>query len=168
MRDDAFQATLKRFEDGLVPAIYDVVIAYETTRRAYCLALNYGDPLGGCLPVLGLGMLNEGEIVRIPAEDVTGADEMWWNPAEFSTFADPALDVRSEELLEGDRELRGAVSEGAELDIRGLCNRLAVRLNTLDWTRVSGSNDFIVYAVDDDLADLNENLAIVRAARREN
>jgi hypothetical protein len=156
---------LTQFEVELARAIHEVVRLYSTKRTAYCLALNYeDDPGSGCIPTIGLGMLDENEVISIPQGQIPDAEEWRWNPAEFSSHGDPQLQVRTNEVKELDRKLRSYYVEGEEIDLRALCNRVAVKLNQLDWSPLPVAQDFIVYSVDNDLVDLNENFALARAS----
>jgi hypothetical protein len=164
---DALRSLLAEFEDRLVTEIHALVAHAAIDRPAYCLALNYGDdPSRGCIPVLGLGLLLPGESIVPPAGAVPAAEESVWNPAEFSNFGSAALQPRSPELLALDRRLSAAARAGEPVDLRASCNGVAASLNRLSWAPLPVTERFIVYAVDDDLADLSENLAIALAASR--
>lgn len=61
-----------QFERALTHAVHGLVRMFQVARPAYCLALNYGgDPSGGCIPVLGLGLLDDGESISPPTDRVS-------------------------------------------------------------------------------------------------
>lgn len=156
---DNLKVLLTQFEDELATAIHSLARAFNTSRVAYCLALSYGDdPSGGCVPVVGLGFLNAAEDITSPTVPLSAHEEGLWNPAEFSSFGDATLQPRAATVVQLDQALRSAAQAGSSIDLRALCLRLAARLNHLDWSPLRTSGKFIVYAVDDDLAHLEENL----------
>lgn len=73
--------------------------------------------------------------------------------------------VRWQWATNREQSLREAAQAGSTIDLRSLCNRVATRLNHLDFLPIRMTKEFIVYAVDDDLADLEENLAAARVAK---
>jgi hypothetical protein len=149
------------FETTLTRSVHDLVREFKSPNVAYCLALNYSDdPPNGCIPVLGLGMLKLGEVNPLLPTGLVIAEEWYWNPAEFSSFGCKELQPQDAELLQIDRELRFIAHNGICIDLRGICIRVAKKLNKLEWIPLSISNKFIVYAVDDDLVDLKDNLVI--------
>ncbi len=166
MGDDV-EELVEAFERELAREVHRVVSSAELDTTAYCVALNYGDdPCRGLIPVVGVGFLRAGESIAPPVGTVAPEEEHRWNPAEFSTLGDPALQPRSPTLADLDRRLSDACLNGAEVGVRALCNRVAARLNRLDWAPLQTSEQFLVYAVDDDLVDLDENLSLARAAKR--
>jgi hypothetical protein len=160
-------AILKQFETELAKAIYDVVRTFYTDKVVYCLALNYeNDPGSSRIPTIGLGLADESEGILIPEGKIPDTEEWLWNPAEFSTHGDPQLQVRSIDVKDLDRKLRSYYIQGEDIDFRAVYNRVAAKLNKLDWSPLPIARDFIVYAVDNDLVDLNENFALARASTR--
>ncbi len=128
----------------------------------YCLVLNYSDdPTNGCIPFVALGKVPAGDRPpRVPGLKVRpgNADETRWNPAEFSVSIRP----KSPKLHNLDERLRMMAREGAKIDIRASCNRVAERLNGSAWNSTKATPAFLVYAVDDDLAHLAANLALAK------
>ncbi|SHN38699.1 hypothetical protein [Cryptosporangium aurantiacum] len=90
--------------------------------------------------------------------------ELAWSPAEFDANADIDLDeVGSLRLVRQELALLDAedvdAAAGAQVGRRLLC-AVAARLNLLDWSRtLTVTDDFVVYAVDLELVDLEANLA---------
>jgi hypothetical protein len=156
----------KKFEQALTQDIHAVVQKASYDGKVYSVVIVYGgDPAQGCIPTLGVGVARDGETV--PLVKPFNADaEAFWNPAEFSkTFGTSALYLLSPELEDLDRRLVAACINGGKLDLRALCNNVAVQLNAMPWPALPKWQHFIVYAVDDDLADLHKNLKFVVAAR---
>jgi hypothetical protein len=159
------ETVLMDFEIELARAIHDIVRVYRTNDTVYCLALNYeSDPGNGCIPTIGLGIAKENEMIPIPQREIPDSEEWRWNPAEFPTHGDSRLQVWTDKVKELDRKLRSYYVGGESIDIRAACNRIAIKLNQLDWSPLPVAQDFIVYAVDNDVVDLNENFALARAS----
>jgi len=130
-------------------------------ERVYCLAINYdceGNPL--LLPELGIGLESERQ-ARLKRGGRDAKRDIW-NPLEFSVFANPrtALQGRDKALDRAcdlfNRELE---HEDSDEPARKLILQVAADLAKMDWSgKVNTTEDFIVYAVDTDGADLKRNL----------
>ncbi len=86
-----------------------------------------------------------------------------WNPAEFSNYAG---DTATWDLTDIDPELARAVraipenDDGAAARARITLNRAARRLQRLDWPTIAPvTDDFVVFAVDYELVDLEDNFS---------
>jgi hypothetical protein len=132
--------------------------------RVYCLALNYdceGNPL--LPPELGIGLDSERQ-ARLKRGGRDAKRDIW-NPEEFSLFAKArtAFQGRDKELDRAchlfNRELE---QEGSDEPARKLILQVAADLGKVDWSgKLNTTDDFIVYAVDTDGADLNRNLKLI-------
>jgi hypothetical protein len=54
--------------------------------------------------------------------------------------------------------LAEAAAAGSHVVPRAICCEVAARLDAMNWSELRRGDDFLVYAVDDDLADLDANL----------
>ncbi|GAA2640449.1 hypothetical protein [Paractinoplanes durhamensis] len=168
-------------EDMLVALIPAAAARLAVDEPIDCLALSYGQATQLSIEITAATAEERAELRSIDADAV-------WSPAEFETgtaldldldldgtaldgtaldgtaLDDTALDdtgpiqlVRQElKLLDADDV---DVSAGSELGRRLLC-AVALRLNRHDWSAtLPVTDDFVVYAVDLELADLDRNLA---------
>ena len=147
----------------LVKAVVTTVTKAKIKETVYCLALNYdceGNPL--LLPELGIGLDSE----RQAQLKRGGCDAKLsiWEPEEFSLFAKErtALQGRDKELDRAcqlfNRELE---YKGSDEPARKLILQAAADLAKVDWKgKLITTDDFIVYAVDTDGADLRKNLKV--------
>jgi hypothetical protein len=157
---------LAAFVAVLATDIHMKLTQLHEPRLAYCVVINYGeDASRGCIPVIGVGFLNAGEPAPDPAAARSTDEGAFWNPAEFANFGRPELQPDSAAALELSRKLASAAQRGEFVDLRALANRIAARLDAMDWTALPHTADFIVYAVDDDLVDLEENIQLMRSSR---
>lgn len=126
----------------------------------YALGILYVSAQESILPSLGLGLERERQR-WISAHGSGGAIDLIWNPAEYSIF-DPIPDE-----LESDVEFADAsailAQEWQSTDnddaLRKLMVSTARRLAKVDWaSRLSVAASFAVFAVDDELVDLDANL----------
>jgi hypothetical protein len=149
--------------------ITGLLLEFETVAAREIHAVvkdSSNDPARSCIAVLGLGLLRPGERISVPTRGVGPEQQEKWNPAEFSSLGAESLQPRGADLLALDRKISAAHASGAEVDLKQLWNKIAVRLNAEDWSPLRVSKGFIVYAVDDGLVDLDENLSIARRAAR--
>lgn len=159
MKSPSLAATTARFEDLLVESIHRRCLSFANERLAYCLAINYGDvPESTSIPTVGLGLLHPGQRIELPRPPLTPDEEDLWNPAEFPTFADPALQPEEPDVQALDEILAEAAAAGRRVVPRNICRSVAARLDVSNWQGLKCADNFLVYAVDDDLADLDANL----------
>ncbi|GEM_PF-3474010 len=157
------QSLAKRIRERLARAVVAAVTKAKIKEPVYCLALNYdceGNPL--LLPELGIGLDSERQ-ARLKARS-RDARLAIWEPEEFSLFANDrtALQGRDRELDRAcdlfNRELEYKASDEPA---RKLILQVAADLAKFDWSgKLNTTDDFIVYAVDTDLADLRKNLKL--------
>ncbi|MBV8275158.1 MAG: hypothetical protein JO170_07875 [Verrucomicrobia bacterium] len=154
----------EHFVETLADAINQSARTYETRKFVYCLAINYGsNPTGNCIPVIGLGEASHPLEVNLLSDIPSERDIDLWNPAEFSSFGKSVLQPRSELLCDMEMQLRLLAVEGEDVDLRNICNHVALRLNRANWHPLPITNNFLVYAVDDDLADLERNIVFLKS-----
>jgi hypothetical protein len=140
--------------DRLVRLVPEAIASARLPDTAYCLVLTYDG--ANYLPTLAVGLDVErrGWLARLGDE----APDYLWNPAEFEHYAtedldDPQLD-RDMRLLEQELGLSGRWTLGRDMLVES-----ARRLNRRDWSAIlPTTDDFVVYPVDVELADLQRNL----------
>ncbi|WP_327003052.1 hypothetical protein OHA72_49555 [Dactylosporangium sp. NBC_01737] len=150
-------AACRALEDAFLTLIPDALAGLEIDGSAACVALGYvrSDALS-----FEVYAATEDERVALAAADAQAA----WSPADFEAGADVNLDdapsvrlVRQELALLNADDVDAAA--GSEVGRRLLC-AVAARLNQRDWSdTLPVADDFVVYAVDLELADLERNLA---------
>jgi hypothetical protein len=143
-------------EDALVALVPDAMARLAVDGPAVCVALSYhrSDPLS-----FEVHAATADERAALAAIDAQAA----WSPADFETGtgidlgeAGPVRLVRQELALLDADDLDSAA--GSEVGRRLLCS-VAARLNGRDWSdTLPVADDFVVYAVDLELVDLERNL----------
>ncbi|MEV7987371.1 hypothetical protein [Micromonospora sp. NPDC085948] len=150
--DTACQA----LEDMLVALIPAAAARLPVDDPIACLALGYAGP---AQLSLGISAATAAERADLRTVDARAA----WSPEDFEASTDIDLDdtgparlIRQElTLLDADDP---DVSAGSEI-LRRLCCSAAARLNLRDWSAtLPVTDDFVVYAVDLELVDLDRNL----------
>jgi hypothetical protein len=156
----------KTIQERLLKAIPRMVAAAGIKQRVYCLALAY-DGEGDVLPpLLGIGLASERE--KWVSECGKDAREMIWNPAEFAHYEKDYTQIQDEELDEACQSFNQAAAERVSGNpAKRMLSDLAGALARYDWSRkLKTTPDFVVFAVDLELADLRKNLKVsVPAAR---
>jgi hypothetical protein len=145
-------------ENKLVRLIPQAVAAAGIREPVYCLALCY-DPESECLPpLIGIGL--ERERQAWVEEHGRRARDFIWNPAEFAHFDTPALSLDDPELESACGRLNDELeTKGSWEPARKLLNNVAAQLRETDWGgKIDTTPDFVAYAVDLELSDLNRNL----------
>lgn len=154
----------RRVEDRLVQTLPKLVLGRVGDEPIYCLVLHYERewPLP---PTVGLGLQRERQAWVDAFDDAQTLKLTVWNPAEFSNYAAGNGGTANWDLTAVDPELARAVrtipenDEGAPERARATLNRAAARLQRLDWPLITPvTDDFVVFAVDYELIDLDENL----------
>jgi YD repeat-containing protein len=138
--------------DLLTERIPLVVAAAEVDEPAYCVTLSYGD--AASFPQIGVGLAADREEFEP------------FNPAEFEYFELEWDEQADDELLAATALLDQELGLAGEQDrIRELLIGVAQRLNGLDWNEILPvTDDFVVCPVDDEGADVEENLSAVTPA----
>jgi len=151
----------RRVEDRLVETLPRIVRERVGDEPIYCLVLHY-HPEWPLPPTVGLGLQRDRQAWMDSIEDVQTLKLMVWNPAEFSNYRDRTV---TWDLAEIDPDLARAIGAIPDHDGdvaergRGTLNRAARRLQRLDWPLIAPvTDDFVVFAVDYELMDLDENL----------
>ncbi|WP_327001293.1 hypothetical protein OHA72_40065 [Dactylosporangium sp. NBC_01737] len=144
----------------LVRTIPATVAALAADGAAYCVVLAYAsaNPLDVLVHV-GLDADRRTLLAQ-------GSGDAVWNPddlaaeaqADLDAVADTARLLGQELALIDAEDVGGPRPRGSERARRLFC-AVAADLNTLDWTgSLPPTDDFVVYAVDVELADLERNL----------
>jgi hypothetical protein len=152
-------AACRAIEDTLVALIPDAAAQLAVDDPIACLAITYDRPTQLSIELSAATAQERADLSAVDAETA-------WSPADFETSADIDLDdtgpmsalVRQElALLDADDI---DVAAGSEIGRRLLC-AVAARLNLRNWSAtLPVTDDFVVYAVDLELADLKRNLTI--------
>jgi hypothetical protein len=157
----SMEKLLRRVEDRLVETLPKLVREHSGDEPLYCLALHYHSewPLP---PTIGLGLERERQAWMNTIDDAETLRLTVWNPAEFSNYGGGTVNW---DLTEIDAELPRALhaipenADGAAERGRATLNRAARRLQKLDWRSIAPvTDDFVVFAVDFELIDLDANL----------
>jgi hypothetical protein len=141
-----------------LPGLIQTVVAdANIVEPAFCLLLAYskGSELEMSLPKVVIGL--ERERARMLADGDTAEDI--FNPAGLELFDDDALDLEHDDVLAASEEMARAMKDDADFDkVRKLYVKLAKALNKVDWTpHLTPTDDFVVLAVDDEVAELFVN-----------
>jgi len=121
-----------------------------------CLALTYD-----CSAELSIGMSAATAAERTDLSSVEARAA--WSPADFEASTDIDIDDIGQSRLVGQELVLldaddGDVAAGSEIGRRLVC-AVAARLNQRDWSAtLPVTDDFVVYAVDLELVDLERNL----------
>lgn len=155
--------TLKSIEpiirERLLSAIKKTVETAEIKQPVYCLALAYeGEGNDVLPPCLGIGLDSERQ--KWIEERGKDAKDFIWNPAEFTHYEKDHTQLNDKELDKACELLNGLLrpKENFAPAIK-LLNAVAAELGKQDWKgKLKTTPDFVVYAVDFELADLKKNL----------
>jgi hypothetical protein len=160
------KSLVKEIRERLAKAVVATVTKAKVKEPVYCLALNYdceGNPL--LLPELGIGLASERQ-AKLKRGGRDAKLEIW-EPEEFSIFANIKTELKDKELERAcDLYNRELEYEGSDEPGRKLILQVAADLAKMDWKgKLSTTEDFVVYAVDTDLADLRKNLKLTVPAK---
>lgn len=155
--------TVKNLSETIKTRLLKAVPA--TVKRAkikapiYCVALAYdGEGNDALPPCLGIGLESERkEWIKTRGRD---AKHMVWNPAEFQHYETGHTQLDDDELDDACEWLNGELANRASsAAAKRLLVEVAAELNALDWSKIAKlAPDFVVYAVDFELGELNKNL----------
>ena len=158
---------LETIRTRLIELVPPLVAQAAVTGPIYCVALAYdgegNDPLP---PSIGLGLESEREAwLRTHGRE---AGAYIWNPAEFQHFSTPQLELEDPVLEEAcDRMNTRLVERDSTAPVARLLVEVSIALNRIAWPQqVRRTPDFLVYAVDYELAALRRNLKAVLPADR--
>lgn len=146
----------------LLSLIPPLVASANITEPLYCVALAYdgegNDPLP---PAIGLGLDSERQ--RWKTEQGKQAWQWIWNPAEFHHYEKAHTQLEDDVLEEACDYLNARISEKGSVDPAAkILVEVAAKLNRSDWpTAIQRTPDFMVYAVDFELADLRKNFRAI-------
>jgi len=154
-------ATLKNtIGKRLMEIIPKVVAKAKIDQPVYCLALAYDGEGNGVLPpVLGIGL--ESERRGWTKKDPKNAKSLIWNPVEFRHYETEKLSLPTDKKFEKSCQLFNDLLDrkGSDKPARTLLNKVARDLGKVQWNNsLHTTDDFVVFAVDFEGADLKENL----------
>ncbi|MDP8909677.1 MAG: hypothetical protein M3N47_11315 [Chloroflexota bacterium] len=155
-------AQLHRLVEDRLVQLLPALISEHVVEPIYCLALHY-DAEWPLPPNVAVGTARERRAWMQDIEDAETLRLTVWNPAEFSSYRGENLGGRP--LRELDADLARALdaiperSPDSHEHGRGTLNRVAQRLQQIDWQTIAPvTDDFVVFAVDYELTHLEENL----------
>jgi hypothetical protein len=148
----------KQISRSLLELVPATVRRAKIKERAWCIALAYDGENDGLSPVIGVGL--EKERARWLSSQGKQAPGLVWNPAEYARYEDSTLDLRKKDFDEDCAMFsQVALSKGYTWCERKLLNEVTQALNRLNWAKtLPVTDDFVVYAVDFEGADLKKNL----------
>jgi hypothetical protein len=150
----------------LLETIPATVKAAKIKEPVYCVALAYdGEGNEALPPCLGIGLESERKgWLKTHGKD---AKHLVWNPAEFQHYEKSHTQLDDDALEEACEWLNGELeNKGSHATAHRLLVEVAAELNKLDWLKFAKvTPDFIVYAVDFELGDLNKNLKKILPAK---
>lgn len=155
-------AQLHRLVEDRLVQLLPALISEHVVEPIYCLALHY-DAEWPLPPNVAVGIEHERCAWMQDIEDPETLRLTVRNPAEFSSYTGENLGGCP--LRELDTDLARALDAIPETSPdsrehgRGTLNRVAQRLQQIDWHTIAPvTDDFVVFAVDYELGHLEENL----------
>jgi hypothetical protein len=143
-------------EKTLIGLIIDRIRSLKLKETAYCIVLSYNQELSYSLPpTLGIGLKNERDnIIK------SGLESEIWNPEEFSLFGVSELSLKNVQTDDLFTSFNLNISSRNDLkSLKSLLLRVSKKLNQVNWgSMIPITDDFLVFPVDDELSDLQENL----------
>ncbi|MEU7590246.1 hypothetical protein AB0A95_28625 [Micromonospora sp. NPDC049230] len=158
------EAACRAVEDMAVALIPDAVARLAVDAPIACLALSYDRPTQLVIDVSAATADERAELASLEARAA-------WSPADFAASTDVDLgDTEPSRLVQQELTVLDAddddVAAGSAIGRRLWC-RVAARLNLRDWSAtLPVTDDFVVYAVDLELVDLERNLAACLSPER--
>jgi hypothetical protein len=152
-----------KIEQRLTTQIVEIITNAGIREPIYCVAMVYDDEGNDPLhPALAVGL--EGERQKWIQKHGPRARDFLWNPAEFSLYQTPILELREDEdmemacdLLNGEMARRESIAPAEKT-----LNAVAANLNRIEWpAQIQRTEDFVVYAVDAEGGKLRKNLNAV-------
>ncbi len=146
--------------EHLTRVVSKIVAKAGIKQPVYCLALAYDGEGNGVLPPsLAIGLDSERQNwIRTKGN---AAKEFIWNPAEFRYYETKQtalpIDKKFEQACEWYNQLLDR--KGSDKPARELLSQVAADLAKLNWKgKLNTTEDFIVFAVDYEGADLKKNV----------
>jgi hypothetical protein len=143
----------------LLVVIPEVVAAAHITEPVYALALTYDGEGNDLLPpFLEIGF--EAQRATWTAKKIKGRWVKTWNSGEHKSDQHRHIELDDEELIEACEYLSRLFEQGAsQAPAKKFLLNIAAELGKMDWTgKLNPTPDFIVFAVDFEMADLKKNL----------
>jgi hypothetical protein len=145
---------------GIVNQVAKTIRDCGITEPIYCALLVYDGEGNGVLPPqLALGI--ESERQKWIASAGESLPSYLWNPAEFTHFLEPHLELNfDQEFLQECEWLNNILdARASDAPARKLVNEAAEELATMDWSSsITTTPDFVVVAVDLEQGDLEKNM----------
>lgn len=154
------QALARTIREHLMRVVPKIVAKAAIKRPVYCLTLAYdGEGNGVVPPSLAIGLDSERKKwIRTKGK---AAKEFIWNPAEFRIYETEKTVLPTDKKFEQACDWYNQLLEkkGSEKPARDLLNQVATDLAKLNWKgKLNTTEDFIVFAVDYEGADLKQNV----------
>jgi hypothetical protein len=148
-----------KIQQRLTTQIVEIIRNAGIHEPIYCVAMVYDAEGNDALPP-GLAVGLEGERQKWIQKHGPRARDFLWNPAEFSLYATPNLELREDEdldiacdLLNGEIARRESIAPAEKT-----LNAVAANLNRTQWpAQIQRTEDFVVYAVDAEGGKLRKN-----------
>jgi hypothetical protein len=154
------KAMEKLIRQRLMSVVPKVIAKAKLKKPVYCLILAYdGEGNGAMPPGLAIGLESErGNWIKSNKR----SELKWilWSPDEFEHCESEALSLPDDEKFDQACEWYNQLLEkkGSDKPAHDLLNRIAADLAKLNWKgKLTTTEDFIVFAVDYEGADLKKN-----------
>ena len=148
-----------QIRERLPKLVQQTVAAAKVMEPVYCLALAYdGEGNGVMPPCLGIGLESERQAWLEDCGEE--ASSFIWNPAEFKHYEKEHTQFDDEDFHQRCEWYNDLMAEkDSEAPAIKILNEVAAELAGMDWSQhLKTTPDFVVYAVDFELGDLNKNL----------
>ncbi len=149
----------EKIRKGLVKGVYDLVARKKFKEPIYCIALVYsGEDNPVFPPSIAIGL--ESERQKMIKKYGKEAKASVWNPEDgFTHYGDAATQIEDEDYDEACDWYSEAtmLRSSSAADIKFI-NEIALELSKLNWSKIAKTaDDFVVYAIDLEGADLEKN-----------
>ncbi len=155
------KALEKLIRQRLMSVVPKVIAKAKLKKPVYCLILAYdGEGNGAMPPGLALGLESE-RANWIKSNKRSELKWILWSPDEFEHCESEALSLPDDEKFDQACDWYNQLLEkkGSEKPAHDLLNRVAADLAKLDWKgKLNTTEEFIVFAVDYEGADLKKNV----------
>ncbi len=154
------QALARTIREHLMRVVPKIVAKAGIKQPVYCLTLAYdGEGNGVVPPSLAIGLDSaRKKWIRTKGK---AAKEFIWNPAEFRIYETEKTVLPTDKKFEQACDWYNQLLEkkGSDKPAHDLLNRIAADLAKLNWRgKLNTTEDFIVFAVDYEGADLKKNV----------
>ncbi|WP_211244093.1 hypothetical protein [Actinospica robiniae] len=163
--DFSIDAARSTVQAELGVQVLRAVREFDLEAAAYCVALAYADGFDPSAVTVHVGLEEDRQAFLAEGDDEDGdGEDIVWSPADMTGYADIDMSAVRDTARLLAQELRlSKVAVSRET----VC-AVAVSLGELDWqTIMPVTDDFVVFAVDLEMADLAQNLAAAGLPRNE-